>query len=83
MPSTHPTARVSGEFAVIARRRNTELVLILFARGLGVLGTLQVGWATGEGMPAHLWITAIVALVIALTMHIVVRLRASYADPIL
>lgn len=83
MPGPYPTPRVSGEFAVIARRRNTELVLILFAWGLGVLGTLQVGWATGEGMPARLWITAIVALVIALTMHIVVRLRASYADPIL
>jgi cell division protein FtsW (lipid II flippase) len=48
-----------------------------------VLGILQVGWATGEGTPPRLWITAIAVLVIAVTMHIVVRLRASYADPIL
>ena len=64
-------------------RRNVELVLIIFAWVIGVLGILQVGWATGEGTPPRLWITAIAVLVIAVTMHIVVRLRASYADPIL
>ena len=64
-------------------RRNVELVLIIFAWVIGVLGILQVGWATGEGTPPRLWITAVAVLVIAVTMHIVVRLRASYADPIL
>lgn len=64
-------------------RRNVELSLIIFAWFIGVLGILQVGWATGEGTPPRLWITAVAVLVIAVTMHIVVRLRASYADPIL
>jgi len=35
-------------------RRNVELVLLVFAWALGVLGTLQVGWAIGAsaGTPA-------------------------------
>jgi len=74
---------MSREFAVMRTRRGIELVLIIFAWLIGVLGILQVGWATGEGTPPRLWITAIAVLVIAITMHIVVRLRAAYADPIL
>lgn len=62
-------------------RRNLELVLLVFAWGLGLLGTLQVGWATGEGVTSRLWITAGVVGFLALAMHIVVRFKASYADP--
>jgi cell division protein FtsW (lipid II flippase) len=62
-------------------RRNLELVLLVFAWSLGLLGTLQVGWATGEGAASRLWITAGVVGVLALIMHIVVRVKASYADP--
>ena len=64
-------------------RRNTELILLVFAWALGVLGTLQVGWATGEGTPPRLWITAGAVALIALVMHFVVRFRAKYADPIM
>lgn len=68
---------------MIHTRRNVELALVFFAWLIGVLGILQVGWATGEGTPPRLWITAIAVLVIAVTMHAVVRLRATYADPVL
>ncbi len=64
-------------------RRNIELLLLVFAWALGVFGTLQVGWATGEGMTPRLWITVGVVGVLALAMHIVVRWKATYADPIL
>jgi cell division protein FtsW (lipid II flippase) len=64
-------------------RRNLELVLLVFAWGLGLLGTLQVGWATGEGVTSRLWITAGVIGFLALAMHVVVRFKASYADPFL
>lgn len=64
-------------------RRSLELVLIIAAWAIGVFGTLQVGWASGEGMPARLWITVAVVGVLALAMHVTVRLRARYADPIL
>jgi cell division protein FtsW (lipid II flippase) len=72
---------------VIARkqpnRRGTELFLLIMAWGLGLLGTLLVGWATGEGTPQRLWITAVVVGALALTMHFVVRFTAPYADPLL
>ena len=63
------------------KRRNLELVLILIAWGIGVLGTLQVAWSTGEGVHPRFWITAGVVGAIALTTHIIVRWRVPYADP--
>lgn len=64
-------------------RRNVELILLVFAWALGVLGTLQIGWAIGEEPDSRLWITAGVVGVLALVMHGVVRWKATYADPIL
>lgn len=64
-------------------RRNVELVLLVFAWGLGVLGTLQIGWANGEEPNSRLWITSGVVGLLALVMHGVVRWKARYADPIL
>ena len=64
-------------------RRNTELVLLIMAWLLGVLGVLSVAWASGDGLPERLWITVGVVIALSLAMHVVVRWRASYADPIL
>lgn len=64
-------------------RRWVELVLVLFAWGLGVLGTLQVGWATGEPLGRRFWITAGVVGVLAIITHLMVRWRAPYADPLM
>lgn len=64
-------------------RRTAELLLILFAWAMGVFGTVQIGWATGEGEPQRFWVTAVVILVVAIVLHVVVRLKATYADPII
>jgi cell division protein FtsW (lipid II flippase) len=64
-------------------RRNAELFLLIVAWGLGVLGTLNVGWSTGEGVHPRFWVTAGVIGALALAMHVVVRWKATYADPIL
>ena len=64
-------------------RRNLELLLLVFAWGLGVLGTLQISWAIGEEPDSSLWITAGVVGALALVMHVVVRWKARYADPFL
>lgn len=58
-------------------------MLLILAWAIGVFATLQVGWAIGREPDAGLWITAGVVAFLALVMHIVVRLRAPYADPIL
>ena len=64
-------------------RRTTELLLIIGAWLLGVIAAVQIGWATGEGMTVPMWTTVSIIGVLAIAMHIVVRIRASYADPIL
>ncbi|MDO8307601.1 MAG: FtsW/RodA/SpoVE family cell cycle protein [Actinomycetota bacterium] len=64
-------------------RRNLELLLLVFAWGLGVLGILQVTWATGETAGDSLWITAAVVAALSLAMHVVVRWKARYADPVM
>lgn len=64
-------------------RRWVEFFLLLMAWGIGLLGTVQIGWVTGEGMTDQLWITAGVVGGLALLMHIAVRIWATYADPIM
>jgi cell division protein FtsW (lipid II flippase) len=64
-------------------RRWVELLLLILAWGIGLLGTVQIGWVTGEGMTTRLWVTAGVVGGLALVMHIVIRIWAKYADPIL
>jgi len=64
-------------------RRGLELLLLVFAWAIGVLGVLQVAWATGEGVTTRLWITVGVVGALALLSHIVVQFRARYADPII
>ncbi|MUH46283.1 MAG: FtsW/RodA/SpoVE family cell cycle protein, partial [Actinobacteria bacterium] len=64
-------------------RRNVELALLIGAWVIGVFGTLQVGWATSEGMTPRLWITVGVVGILALAMHVVVRRWATFADPII
>ena len=64
-------------------RRNLELLLLVFAWGLGVLGTVQISWAIGEEPDSRLWITTGVVGVLAILMHVVVRWKARYADPFL
>lgn len=63
-------------------RRNTELLLVIGAWVLGVAGTMQIAWATGEGMTPRLWITVVIVGILAGAMHVAVRLKAEYADPL-
>lgn len=79
-PATaHPVARPPRQ----RTRRGLELILLILAWGIGVLGTQQVAWATGEGLHSRFWITAGVVGALALIAHIIVRWRVPYADPFL
>lgn len=63
-------------------RRTTELLLVIGAWILGVAGTMQIAWATGEGMTPRLWITVVIVGILAGAMHVAVRITAEYADPL-
>lgn len=64
-------------------RRTTELLLTVAAWLLGVMATLQIGWATGVGMTVAMWVMVGIVGLLAVAMHIVIRMKARYADPIL
>jgi cell division protein FtsW (lipid II flippase) len=88
--ATHGLPRctvVSGTVASLSAhqptRRLWELLLLIFAWLIGVLGFLQIQWANGEGANAQLWLTVTVVGVLALVSHGVVQWKARYADPII
>ncbi|MGB3686298.1 MAG: FtsW/RodA/SpoVE family cell cycle protein [Ornithinimicrobium sp.] len=63
--------------------RTTELLLTVFAVGIVVLAYVNVGLATSGTIPANLLAQSIGFLVIALALHLVIRFKAQYADPLL
>ncbi|MBN8883077.1 MAG: FtsW/RodA/SpoVE family cell cycle protein, partial [Salana multivorans] len=65
------------------RGRWTELALLVPALGLGVYAYLQVGLGVTGSPPADLATFAAVLGGIALAVHLVLRWRAPYADPVI
>ncbi|MFM7144830.1 MAG: hypothetical protein ACKOW5_00655, partial [Actinomycetales bacterium] len=68
---------------MIKFRRPVELGLLVLAWAVGAFGTVQIGWATGEGTPARLWVTVVAVILLSLGMHVTVLLRAPNADQLL
>ncbi|GAA3601283.1 FtsW/RodA/SpoVE family cell cycle protein [Marihabitans asiaticum] len=65
------------------RGRNVELVLIALALAVVVLAYVNVEVAANETVPAGLLGHAGILAAIALVVHLVLRWRASYADPLI
>ena len=63
--------------------RTTELVLLLFAIGIVLLAYVNVGIATTGEVPANLVAHSVGLLVITGAFHLVLRWKATYADPLL
>jgi len=63
--------------------RWTEFALLLFAVGIVVLAYVNVALATSGTIPANLVAQATGFLVLTLGLHLVIRWRARYADPLL
>ncbi len=68
---------------MIRPRRPIELGLLTLAWIVGAFGTVQIGWATGEGTPVRLWITVIAVILLSLAMHVTVVVKAPHADQLL
>ncbi|HET7303049.1 MAG TPA: FtsW/RodA/SpoVE family cell cycle protein [Segeticoccus sp.] len=64
-------------------RRNVELLLLLFAIGIVLLAYLNVGLVMQEEVPPDIATYGIGLTVLAVAFHLVLRWRASYADPLL
>ena len=64
-------------------RRGTELALLALALGTSVLARGLVGVADAGAWPADLGRYALTLAALVLALHVVVRWRAPYADPVL
>ena len=63
--------------------RMTELVLLLFAVGIVLLAYVNVGLAVKGEIPPKLQLHGGLLLGFTLALHLVLRWRAKYADPLL
>ncbi len=64
-------------------RRGVELILLLFAVVIVLLAYLGVGLATDGQVPVDILTQGAWVLVFAMGLHLVLRWRASYADPLM
>ncbi len=64
-------------------RRWAELGLLVLALGLGLYAYAQVGLATTGTLPPNILAYAVGMTVLALAVHLVLRWRAPYADPVM
>jgi len=64
-------------------RRNVELLLIVLAVGIVLLAYVSVGLGVNEAVPIDLLTQGGTLLALTIGFHIVLRWRASYADPLM
>ncbi|GAA1817134.1 FtsW/RodA/SpoVE family cell cycle protein [Nesterenkonia flava] len=62
-------------------RRNVELVLLLMALTIGIGAQVLVGLTLDEEIGTAYWTEGAIQAGLALGFHVVLRLRAKYADP--
>ncbi len=77
---------VSPDLATITGRgtkRGTELMLLAFAVGIVLFAYANVGLAVEGSLPTDILTLGVGMGVIALVFHLVVRVVAAYADPVL
>jgi cell division protein FtsW (lipid II flippase) len=73
-----------AQFAVVYRkRRNIELLLVLFAAALSLAGYGQVDFNVVGHLPQHPDVILAVGVGVPLVAHLAVRWRLPYADPVL
>lgn len=63
--------------------RGTELLLLVPALAIGIAGYLLAGLGATGAVPPHAMTYAIGTTVLAFAVHVVLRLRAPYADPVI
>jgi cell division protein FtsW (lipid II flippase) len=65
------------------KRRNVELLLVVFALAISVAAYASVGLGTDDKVPADIVTYGGGLAALGLISHLVVRLRAPYADPVM
>lgn len=68
---------------VIKPRRNVELALLVVALAVGIGANMLVGIDQANAFDSDFWFQSSLLAVAAVAFHIVLRLRAKYADPVI
>ncbi len=71
------------ETIAVGNRRNVELALLVFAVGITLLAWINVDLGNRDTFPASLSTVGGGLLALVLAMHLLLRWRAPYADPLL
>ena len=74
---------VSDEVIVFRKRRNVELVLLLFAQLFGFGGWVVTHLNLYDVLPENIAVVAAIWFGMGLAAHLVVRFRLPYADPVM
>ncbi|WP_075204288.1 FtsW/RodA/SpoVE family cell cycle protein [Haematomicrobium sanguinis] len=69
--------------AVAKPRRNAELLLLILALAVGIGANFIVSFEPGQPLAGEFYSQAIVFALMTLGLHIVLRYRAQYADPVI
>ncbi|MGN6413701.1 FtsW/RodA/SpoVE family cell cycle protein [Flexivirga sp.] len=72
-----------AKIAAPRTRRNTELVLLLIAVAIVLVAYANVGLAVNNSLPVDFYTLGGGFAVVAFAFHLVLRWKASYADPVL
>jgi cell division protein FtsW (lipid II flippase) len=64
-------------------RRNVELLLIILALAVGIGANMMVGVDKQKAFDSDFWFQSSLLAAAALAFHLVLRIRAKYADPVI
>ena len=81
--SSNVTERISKIVRVVPRKRNTELVLLVFALAINAFEIIQVQLSTLQKVTGDFWFYWGAVSAAALLLHLVQRLRARDADSLI
>jgi len=76
-------AKAAGLFRVVPKKRNLELFMLLFGFGIYAFELSQVQLATIQILREDAWFIWALPVVAATIFHLVLRFKASDADPII
>lgn len=74
---------MSQQNAIVKKRRNVEALLLVVALVIGAGASAMVSPDRNEALGSGFWPQAGTLTTLAAVFHIVLRLRASYADPLI
>lgn len=74
---------MSQVLTVSKPRRNTELLLLILALGVGIMANALVNLNMGRSFDNDFYTQAAILTVLSLAVHISLRFRAKYADPVI